>query len=231
MRGVTSLLMCSLALAPVASAEDLPAVSEVLERFVEAVGGRATLERIELRRCRGTIVQDLSWHDPPHSETPFVVEADAHGTVRYAESESWADLPADDDGALQRKLRWIVHPRFALVVETFFPGLRVTGREMRAGRSVIVLAPADLPYEHYALYFDEATGLLAHVGYHNDLQDWREVDGVRFPSRWVFGRKGGHTTYRFDELGTAPQAEDAGPRRTRRPSSYSALGTPCSTAL
>lgn len=175
---------------------------EVLERFVEAVGGRAALEAIENRTVRGTIVQDLTWSDPTHEETPFVAEADARGRVRYAESADRADLPDLDDGEPSRQLRWLLHPRFALVVEEFFPGLRVAGREVRDGREVVVLAPADLRYEYYALYFDVETGLLRHVGYHNDVLDWHVVEGgVLFPGRWVFGRKGGHTTYVFEQVG------------------------------
>jgi hypothetical protein len=189
---------------PALGAADLPDADAVLERFVDAVGGRATLEQLDARRFRGTIVQDLTWKDPQHTETPFIAETDGSGLVRYVESTSWADLPESDNGEPRRKLRWLMHPRFALVVEEFFPDLRVTGREVREGHEVIVLAPGELPYEHYALYFDEQTGLLRHVGYHNDVQDWKPVDGVLFPHRWVFGRKGGHTTYVFDQVASGP---------------------------
>lgn len=188
-------------------AEDPLTADEVLERFVEAVGGRAALEAIDVRHYRGRIVQDLSWKDPQHEEVPFVAEADAEGRLRYTESAEWANLPDLDTGEPRRKLRWLLHPRFALVVEEFFPDLEVRGREFRAGREVVVLASSELPFEHYALYFDLETGLLSHVGYHNDVEAWRLIDnGVLFPRRWVFGRKGGHTTYVFEEVadGAAP---------------------------
>jgi hypothetical protein len=197
-------LVALLGTPPVALAADLPDTEAVLARFVEVVGGRAALERLDARRYRGTIVQDLTWKEPRHQETPFVAEADVDGRVLYAESADWTELPELDDGEPRRKLRWLMHPRFALVVEDFFPDLRVTGREVREGRAVVVLAPRDLPFEHYALYFDEESGVLRHVGYHNDVEDWRAVDGVLFPHRWVFGRKGGHTSYVFEEVGDIP---------------------------
>jgi hypothetical protein len=201
-------LLIALSAGPPARAEETPTAREVLDRFVDAVGGRAALEQLSIRHYRGTIVQDLSWKDPQHQETPFVAEADTEGRVRYAESASWLGLPEEDDGEPRRKLRWLMHPRFALVIEEFFPDLRVAGRAVREGRPVIVLAPAGLPHEHYALYFDEQTGLLRHMGYHNDVKDWRMVGGVLFPRQWVFGRKGGHTTYVFEEVteGPAPVA-------------------------
>lgn len=185
---------------PTAHAADLPTTEEVLDRFAEAVGGRAALEVIDVRHYRGRIVQDLTWKDPQHEEVPFVAEADGAGRVRYTESAEWDDLPALDTGEPRRKLRWLMHPGFALVVEEFFPELEVVGHEVRAGREVVVLAPAELPFEHYALYFDVETGLLNHMGYHNDVEDWHRVDGVLLPHRLVFGRKGGHTTYIFEEI-------------------------------
>jgi hypothetical protein len=185
-------------------AGDLPSVDDVLERFIEAVGGQSALESATVRHYSGRIVQDLTWTDPQHTEVPFVAVADAEGLVRYAESAEWKDLPDLDNGEPRRKLRWLMHPRFALVVQEFFPGLEVRKREVRSGREVIVLAPSELPFEHYALYFDVETGLLSHVGYHNDVEEWRRTGDVLFPHRWVFGRKGGHTTYVFESVVTSP---------------------------
>ena len=59
---------------PATEAEE--AWSRVLDRFVDAVGGRAALEQVQIRHYRGTIVQDLSWKEPQQQETPFVAEAD-----------------------------------------------------------------------------------------------------------------------------------------------------------
>jgi hypothetical protein len=128
------------------------------------------------------------------------VRSDTWGRVFYAESESWEDLPALDRGEPGRKLRWLFHPHFALVVGYFFPDLVVVERQVREGRSVIVLASKQLDFASYALFFDEETGLLSHVGYHNDLVGWRDVGGVMMPERWVFGRKGGHTSYVLEEI-------------------------------
>ena len=193
-------MFSGLAMAGIAVAGELPTKDEVLNRFAEAVGGQEVfLERSEM--CfEGTIVQDLSWTNPQHSETPFKACSDSEGQVRYVESGDWEDLPQVDSGEPRLKLRWIMHPRFPLVVEDYFPDLEVAGREFRDGRSVVVLAPEGMDLGNYALYFDEATGLLNHIGYHNDLKDWVEVDGVLFPHSFVFGRKGGHSTYRFERV-------------------------------
>ena len=212
MTRILSATVLALVLVPVVAAAppgaDLPAVQDVLDRFVEAVGGAEACARADVRHYRGTIVQDLTWTDPRHQEVPFRAEATAAGLVRYAEVDAWSALPATDAADLRSKLRWVLHPQYARQVETFFPQLEVAGREARAGRPVILLRPRELKPEYYTLYFDEETGLLSHIGYHNDLQDWREVDGVLYPHRWVFGRKGGHTTYVFEEVTTGPAPAD-----------------------
>ncbi|HPF70090.1 MAG TPA: hypothetical protein PLQ13_05410 [Candidatus Krumholzibacteria bacterium] len=213
---ILAILALSAALAvtptpPATSAAPDPAAAAVLARFIEAVGGPSVLARLQVHHVKGVILQDLDWAEPPHSETPFVAEADAGGCVRYAETEAWSDLPDSLAADLAAKLRWILNPRFALCVEEFFPGLTVAGHQQRAGRPVVVLAPASLPFEYDALFFDEETGLLNHVGWHDDLEDWRPESGILVPHRWVCGRKGGHTTYVFEvfEPGPAPCAADA----------------------
>lgn len=193
-----------LAATAVSAGDELPTVEAVLDHFVTAVGGAEILNGVEERHYRGTIVQDLSWKEPAHQETPFLAAADADGHVRYAEVESWAELPAADAKDLRSKLRWIFHPRFALQVEEFFPNLRFSHCEEYQDGYLAVLVPQDLKPEYYSLYFDQTTGLLVQIGYHNWLRDWREVDGVLYPHEWVFGRKGGHTTYVWDEVATGP---------------------------
>ena len=196
MKTVTMILCAALIFAAVpVRADDLPAVEEVLARFVAAVGGQDALRQVDVRRCRGTIVQDLTWTDPTHQETSFVVTADTAGTVYYAESDDWADADPEAGAGLRSKLRWLFHPRYALAMQEFFPDLEVMEVQEREGRQVVVLCSPDQKFAYYALYFDMETGLLNHIGYHNQVTDYRPVDGVLYPHRAVFGRKGGHTTY------------------------------------
>ena len=174
----------------VASGEELPTTKEVLDKFVAAVGGADALHARTEVMYEGTIVTELNWKDPSHTETPFRARAGKDCSLLVVESASWDDLPLVDTGTPREKLRWLMHP--------YFPDLLVTGQEIRDDRPVVVLSPAGKDKENYAFYFDEETGLLNHIGFHNDLVGWREINGVLFPREFVFGRKGGHTTYRFD---------------------------------
>jgi hypothetical protein len=190
-------------------AEDLPTKEEVLNRFEKAVGGKDALSTRSEIMVEGTIINDLSWKEPNYTETPFRARSDRDCQVLYAETTDWEDLPHEDSGQPQVKLRWLMHPAFASVIEDFFPDLRVIGREIRNDRPVVVLSPVGHDPTHYNLYFDETTGLLSHIGYYDDLVDWREIHGVMFPRKFVSSRKGGSTTYRFDvvHVSSAPARE------------------------
>lgn len=177
----------------------------------EKAGSRSSRAAAPARSLRGILHTPTAHHrpgpeleGPQHQEWPFHAEADTTGRVRYAEMATWADLPDTHCAELTFKLRWVMHPRFALHVAEFFPDLYFEGTVMHQGRYVRVLVPAGQRPEYHSLYFDEATGLLSHIGYHNDLLEWRAVDGVMRPHRWVFGRKGGHTTYLFEEVAASP---------------------------
>ena len=193
-------VMLVTAMAGQAAPQDLPDPEAVIQRFIEAVGGSQALEDRAGLGFEGVIIQDLTWTDPQHTETPFVAWAGLDGRVLYAEKANLEDLPGIDTGEPTGLLRFLMHPRFALMVQEFYPGLTQVTREVRDGRLVLVLGPGGENSWSHALYFDEGTGLLSHVGYHHDLQEWREAQGVLFPHAVVFGRKGGHTTYQFDKI-------------------------------
>lgn len=185
-------------------AEEWPSATGVLENFVAAVGGERALAARDSIRFTGIIVEEIEGREPSRTSTPFRAVGRADGSLRYAESETWSDLPAVDTGEPSKKLRWLMHPRFALVLPEFFPGLEVVRREARDGRPFVVMVPAVGKFAHDALYFEESSGLLQHLGYFIDLRDWRPEGGVLFPHEIVFSRKGGHTTYRFDKVQAFP---------------------------
>jgi len=210
----------ALATAVLAEGETVPArvptVDEVLQRHVEACGGREAIEALSNRHCRGRVVTDLSWTDPRVTEARFeawtgipdryrMVSSTKEGEILevYDGRAGWkrdATGIQQDDKLGRSKLAWLLNPRNALRLQEYFPELRVTGRSERAGRAVWNVESATRNPAHWLLSFDVETGLLAHIGYYWDLEDFREVDGVLFPFRVVCSRKGGSSTYYFDEV-------------------------------
>jgi hypothetical protein len=191
-------------------------VRDVLTRYVEAVGGSEAVERLVTKICRGSLVHDVSWHDPPHEEIPFEGYGKLGGKVLIVEHvreevrregtdgvASWVQ----DAGALEIgessipiKMAWLCDPRSALRIAEYFPGLVVARDAHSWDRPTYALVSPELKAAHYTLYFDAETGLLVRIGYYWELQDYREVDGVKIPHRIVISRKGGSSTLILDEV-------------------------------
>ena len=206
-------LLSHLSAAPPAAADETTARG-VVDRFVEAVGGRAAVETLRTRVVLGRVIDDLSWKEPRRRITPLGAWSTAGGKLLIATlgrtgiRREWTDGAHAwvQDGPsverredIRRKFGWLYDPRGFIRVEEHFPGLRLRGVEQRENRDVYALEPGDeLDPLHYTLYFDVATGLLTGIGHYWVLDDWRDAGGVLFPHRIVCSRKGGSTSFVYD---------------------------------
>jgi hypothetical protein len=191
----------------------LPALDEVLERYVEALGGRHAIEKLKTRVCRGRMITDLPSRDPPVYEVD-TLEFYAKAPDRYlvvartaqsgTMSEGWNGILGwkhnsagmrSIDRAQRSKPALLYNPQGALHLMSDFPGMTVRGRQVLHGRHVIVVDTGSGMW----LHFDCQTGLLVSLG-HGELHDYRRVDGVMVPHRVVYSRKGGSSTLIVDHI-------------------------------
>jgi hypothetical protein len=183
---------------------------EVLKRFTEAVGGEAAFQQRTLVGVYGFLEEDISWQEPSLRSHPFLALAWEDGSYQWLEDgrfyTSAGNAGEHEEPGLHPRLRWLIHPRFPLVVEEYFPGLEGDGRQEINGRWTRVLVPAGMDPDYHALHFDEETGLLVQIGNYVTIEGWREVDGVLFPETLKCSRKGGHTSYHFTEIMEAAEA-------------------------
>lgn len=197
-----------------AAAENIPTVEQILERYVEAVGGREALEKLETRVCVGKAITDLLSREQPIYESHYfkavskipdcchteewtdggIYVEGYDGTIGWAKDRCGV---REDERIGKWRLNWALNPQFALRIEQYYPDLELTGtipvRDM-------VVYSLESPALHRPLYFDTATGLLVGFGYNYEIHDYREVDGVLIPHRLIESRKGGSTLYEFDEV-------------------------------
>ncbi len=110
----------------------------------------------------------------------------------------------DKNGLVQREnqersqMDYFLDPQNALRIQEYFPRMELMGEAKLRGFSVYVLENSRKS-PHYTLYFDVDTGLLIQIGYY-ELHEYQAVDGVRFPFRLEYSRKGGSNTYIFDDV-------------------------------
>jgi hypothetical protein len=211
--GTISILPISVVKAPGVE-EQAPTVDDILERHLQAVGGREAVERCSTRVMTGWIVTDLPTWTPPvyekalvdiHSAMPFgfiVTQQSPEGTWwdGYDGTLRWSS----DGGVVKRidhfdaRFAWLLHPQNAVRFREFFPDMRFRGEIELDGRRVYLIDIDDHP--SHALGFDARSGLLVRLGYNGVLSDYRAVDGVRVPFHYALSRKGGSSTYTFDRI-------------------------------
>jgi hypothetical protein len=215
---VGTVLVLGSACGPVEAHESGPPASaeEVIERYIEAVGGREAIERLATRAVTGLLVHNLSWHDPQVETLRFVCRAGSkdryvvemtgsHGTSREGfdgvsgwRVDSAGVLHASPD-AERSKLGWYLNPQNVLRIAEYFPNPKLRGIDTANGRPCYAVR-SDRPDAYYTLYIDAEAYLLRAIGWYHSIEDYREVDGVMLPHRIVCGRKGGSSTYVFETI-------------------------------
>lgn len=190
----------------------LSTLDRLLERYIQALGGRTAIERLATRVCTGKFVDDLSWADPPVQAHPLKAFAKipdkwvitlqvSKGTEQngFDGNVGWKQNPDRIERNNRMSRSWLGHllnPQGVLRIQEYFPGMTLENREMFGGRSVYVVKNET----QNVLYFDAETGLLTRIGLAWELQDYREVDGVKFPFRIATSRKGGESYFAFDKI-------------------------------
>jgi len=195
-----------------AAFEALPTLDWVLERYIQALGGRAAIEKLKTRVCTGRLVDDLSWADPPVQTHPLKALAEvpdkwvmtlevSKGTEQngFDGRMGWKLNPdrIERDGRMSRSwLGYVLNPQGPLRIRDYFPGMILKTEEVLSGRPVYAVKNKT----EKILYFDVETGLLSWISYAWELRDYREVDGVQFPFRIATSRKGGESYFAFDTV-------------------------------
>lgn len=194
--------------------DPLPSADWIVERYIEALGGREALESVKTKVFSGRFIDDRPYRGPV-VVVPF--EATSSSSGKWVMTHDWADgaesegfdgedwwdiRPGEierEPGMKRSKMAFHLDARGPLRIGDYFRDMRVVGvRWMNERRVYAVETDRDPTY--YTLYFDMESGLLSAIGYHNEIGDYRDVGGVLVPFRFVFGRKGGSNTYDLDEV-------------------------------
>jgi len=196
--------------------EAVPTLDKILERYIQALGGRAAIEKLTTRIGTGRFVDDLSWKDPPVQTYPLKAYAKipdkwitimklSKGTEQsgFDGTIGWKQNPDRIEHDSRKKSSWLgflLNPQGALHIQDYFPEMVLEAKLIIKGRAAYTVKTFSPDGAQNMLYFDAENSLLNQFGSLWKLQEYREVDGVKFPFRISTGRKGGESYFAFDKI-------------------------------
>ncbi len=211
-----------------------PSTDEVLEKYAQAIGGKAAYEKVTTRIMKGTVEMpddNVTGTAQVIAKAPdrFRITMDVPG-AGVMESvlrgdEGWEKNPDSGVHALSRGDLEIAKRDHQFYRETrlkeLYPKLGTPAADQLNGRAVYVIeaAPASGPPEK--LYFDAQNGLLVKrdferitledgiVQYEMLYSDYRDVDGIKLPST-IEQRSPDYTMiWKFTEIKNDAPVEDS----------------------
>jgi hypothetical protein len=120
--------------APSAFADDLPTLEQILDRYVDVLGGRENLAKLATRTITGKQIDDRPYQGEPVT-TELEAWADNTGIFSMVLHEAEGDCLTGSDDGHNAKLAFIFNPQGPLMVAKHFPNPHVTGTWRRVGRS------------------------------------------------------------------------------------------------
>jgi len=208
MKHMFGLLILSSTLNGVCTGEgtNLPSVEEILTRYVDAIGGKAAIEKISTRVMKGTFevpAEGISGPAEIYAKAPDLflssIQYPDFGNVLEGNNGKTAWTKNPDSGL--REINGTELTTFKrdhdfyreLKLNTFFPRMTVKERvNLDSGQAYLVeAAPAGGDIEK--LFFDLKSGLLIRRDFERvtidegitpvkiSYEDYREVDGVKLP--------------------------------------------------
>ncbi len=207
-----------------------PPAAQLLDKYLQAVGGAAAVEKITSRVMKGTITFgdrnvpiDIFSKDPD-KRVSFTHTPDGDSVTGFDGHEGWLGMPGrpthemhgpDIDGAsIDADLHFAVH------LKAMLADAQVRGTEKLGGSDAYLVIGRREGKPPLKLYFDEQSGLLVRLIRFGetplgqlptqiDYADYRDAGGVKIPFRWTLARPGGQFTIQVSEVKENVPVDDA----------------------
>jgi len=231
LKGVTPTSIAASAASPVVS-PDQPTLNSILDRYVQALGGRDAVGRITSRVAKGRIdVAGVSFGGrlETYAKAPnmslTVMTAESLGVLKrgFDGHMAWAvsdkkdthhpspiELAAlSDDAQLYREIK----------LQELYPRMKMAGKGNVGTREVYILEATSRFGFQEKLYFDIQDGLLLRrdtrrpasngaVEAELYFSDWRDVDGIKVPFKTTERRPSGTYVFTLEDVKHNVQLDD-----------------------
>ena len=214
-----------------AAAKPLPTADAILDKYLQAVGGREAIEKITSR------VEKASLTVPGAPEVPIDILAKApdkrisimhmregDSVTAFDGHQGWLSNPGRPVRRMSEQDNYIAKLdadlHFAADVKQLFSSFQVSESEKIGDREVYLVVGKSEDKPPVRLYFDAESGLLLRMIRYTetplgrnpsqvDFADYRATDGVKIPYRWTLARPGQRFTIQVTEVKQNVPVDDA----------------------
>lgn len=181
-----------------------PSVDQILNRYVDAIGGRAAWKKLTSRVSTGTIdvpgmqiSGTVEFHEKaPNRMLRVIILNGASFRQGFDGTTAWTDDPQDglrtQTGAELEDTRLDADFYHPLDLRKLYSKFTLLGTEKIGEHDAYVVEAARAGGAPDKMYFDVKTGLALRIiskrhtsegisDYQEDLEDYRQVDGIRLP--------------------------------------------------
>jgi photosynthetic reaction center cytochrome c subunit len=208
----------------------LPTSDQLIERYIQALGGAAAIGNIISREGRGTVTRsgqtvNIEVLDQDPNKQALIRHAPGGDSITvFNGREGWSQMPGgairEMHGAELDATRIDADLHFPLELKQIFAELRVEYPEKIGDRDAYVVVGANEGQPPVKLYFDEQSGLLLRLMRYADSPlgltptqidygDYRDVEGVQTPFRWTIAEPDGISTIQLREIRQNVPIDDA----------------------
>jgi photosynthetic reaction center cytochrome c subunit len=212
------------------------AADQLLDKYLQAVGGAAAIKKVTSRVMKGAIsfgdrnVPIEIYSKDPDKRISFTHTPDGDSVTAFDGHEGWLGAPKrpahemhgseNDAAAMDADLHFAAH------LKSMFSDAQVRGTEKIGDHETYVVIGQREGKPPLRLYFDKQSGLLVRLVRYGetplgqmptqiDYEDYREAGGVKIPFRWTLARPGGRFTIQVSEVQQNVPVDDS---RFARPS-------------
>ncbi len=207
-----------------------PPADQLLDKYLQAVGGAAAVDKVSSRVMKGTISfgeKSLPidiYAKEPEQRISFTHMPEGDNVTAFNGKEGWLGMPGhpvremhggDLDGAsIDADLRLATH------LKTMFTEMQTEGTEKVGDQETYVVVGRREPKPPVRLYFDQQSGLLLRLIRYGetalgwmptqiDYADYRETGGIKIPYRWTLARPSGRFTIQVSDVRQNVPVDDA----------------------
>jgi len=207
-----------------------PSADTLLDKYLQAVGGAAAIERITSRVMTGTItfgdrnVAIDIFSKEPDKRISFTHTPDGDSVTAFDGHEGWLGFPGRplremhgsdiDAAAMDADLHFAAH------LKGMFSKMQAQGEEKIGDHDAYLVIGQREGKPPLRLYFDEQSGLLVRLVRYGetplgrmptqiDYADYREAGGLKIPFRWTLARPNGRFTIQVSEVKQNVPVDDA----------------------